>query len=90
MSAEREGERGDARAVMVMSAALFILLFGTVRQFFFDRCCTGRGGMHVSFRTLGTMFNTSVVRGAKGVVVGRGINKRQVELNLKTGGFRFH
>jgi hypothetical protein len=25
------------------------------------------------------MFNTSVVRGTKGVVVGRGINKRQVE-----------
>ena len=47
-----------------------------VRQFFFDRCCTGRGGSLVSCSTSSTTFNSSMRRGTTGVVVGRGINKK--------------
>ena len=57
-----------------------------VRQFIFDRCCTGRGGALVSCRTSSTTFNASVQRGTTGVVVGRGINKNWKQVGLELVG----
>ena len=37
-----------------------------VRQFIFDRCCTGRGGALVFCSTSSTTFNASVRRGTRG------------------------
>ena len=44
-----------------------------VRQISFGRCCTGRGGALVRASPSSKNFNSSVLEGATGVVVGNGV-----------------